>query len=141
MISGDEPVPGAMLGHDAAWHEWRSALSSGRMHHAWLLLGAKGTGKGIFARAAARELVTEPGVHQPQADAHPDIFVLEKLPDSEEDVKRRDQGKPYKTKRNITIAQIREMQRRLTTRPTLGSAGQSLSIRPMTWKRRRRTHC
>ena len=115
------PEDAPLLGHEAAWNEWRSALSSGRMHHAWLLLGPKGIGKGTFARDAARELVAEEGVPQPHADAHPDILVLEKQPDSEEDVKKREQGKPYKTRRNITIAQVREMQQRLTTRPTLGS--------------------
>ena len=116
-MSGDAPL----LGHEAAWNEWRSALSSGRMHHAWLLLGPKGVGKGTFARNAARELVAEEGVPQPHSNSHPDIVVLEKQPDSDEDVKKREQGKPYKTKRNITIAQVREMQQRLTTRPTLGS--------------------
>ncbi|MEZ5737856.1 MAG: AAA family ATPase [Novosphingobium sp.] len=111
---------GGLLGHDAAWREWRAALASERLHHAWLLAGPKGVGKGSFARAAAQELVAEPGVQQPALEAHPDILPLEKLPDSEEDAKRREQGKPFKTKRNITVDQVRAMQQRLTTRPTLG---------------------
>ncbi|MCB2072630.1 MAG: AAA family ATPase [Novosphingobium sp.] len=109
-----------MLGHDEAWREWRGALASERLHHAWLLAGPRGVGKGSFARTAALELVAEPGVPQPAIDSHPDISTLEKLPDSEEEAKKREQGKPFKTKRNISVDQVRAMQQRLTTRPTLG---------------------
>ncbi len=35
--------------------------------------------------------------------------------------RRRRDGKPWQTKRNISVDQIREMQHRLTTRPTLGN--------------------
>jgi DNA polymerase-3 subunit delta' len=110
-----------LSGHDAAWHEWRAALASDRMHHAWILAGAKGLGKGAFARAAARELVAEPGVRQPEGEGHPDIHVLDHLPANDDEEKKRDDGKPFQTKRNITIDQVRRMQQRLTTRPTLGS--------------------
>ena len=110
-----------LAGHEEAWREWRVAMASQRMHHAWLLAGPKGLGKGAFARAAARELVAEPGVPQPDISAHPDIFLLENLPDGEEEAKKKEEGKPYKAKRNINIDQIRQMQQRLTTRPTLGS--------------------
>jgi DNA polymerase-3 subunit delta' len=48
-------------GHSEPWREWRAALASARMHHAWILAGPKGVGKGIFARAAAAELVAVPG--------------------------------------------------------------------------------
>ena len=109
------------IGHDEAWREWRAALGSGRMHHAWILAGTRGLGKGAFARAAARALVAEPGVSQPEVDAHPDIVVLDHLPANDEEEKKREEGKPFQTKRNITIDQVRRMQHRLTTRPTLGS--------------------
>lgn len=108
------------VGHDDAWREWRAALGSQRMHHAWILAGTRGLGKGGFAREAARALVAEAGVPQPDG-AHPDIFVLDHLPANDEEEKKRDEGKPFQTKRNITIDQIRRMQHRLTTRPTLGS--------------------
>ncbi len=36
------------------------------MHHAWLLAGKRGIGKIDFAQAAARELVAEEGVPQPE---------------------------------------------------------------------------
>jgi DNA polymerase-3 subunit delta' len=109
-----------LLGHDEAWREWRAGIGSARMHHAWLLTGPRGLGKGAFARAAAAELVSQPGVEQPAPDAHPDILVLDHLPADEDEAKKRDEGKPFKLKRNITIDQIRRMQARLTTRPTLG---------------------
>lgn len=110
-----------LVGHETAWREWRAALSSARMHHAWILAGPKGVGKGTFARAAAAELVAEAGLPQPEIVAHPDIFVLEPLPANEEEEKKRAEGKPFQTKRNITIEQVRNVQRRLATRPTLGS--------------------
>ena len=61
--------------HTAAWREWRNAMSSARMHHGWILAGKKGLGKFDFALAAARELVAEEGIPQPEGD-HPDISVL-----------------------------------------------------------------
>lgn len=110
----------SFVGHEAAWREWREGLGGDRMHHAWLLAGKKGLGKMAFALAAARELVAEPGVPQHEGQ-HPDILVLSHLPKDDKEEKKRDEGKDYELARNIKISQIREMQRRLTTRPTLGS--------------------
>lgn len=110
-----------LVGHEKAWCEWAAAMASGRMHHAWILTGPRGVGKGAFARAAAAALVEEPGVHQPEAGAHPDIIVLDHLPSNEDEERKREEGKPFQIKRNITIDQIRRMQHRLTTRPTLGN--------------------
>ena len=109
-----------LLGHEAAWQDWRSAMSGERMHHAWLLSGHRGLGKASFAKLAASELVAQPEVPQPDSDAHPDILVLETLPSSSDEEKKRQEGKPYTRKRGIGVDQIRAMQRRLTTRPTLG---------------------
>ena len=109
----------ALIGHERPWREWREALSGRRLPHGWILAGMRGTGKGAFALAAARELVAEPGMPQPAGD-HPDIFRLEREPSPDEE-KKRAQGKPYQLRRNITVDQVRTMQRRLTTRPTLGS--------------------
>lgn len=109
-----------LLGHDDAWREWRDAMAGVRMHHAWLLAGKRGLGKSAFAIAAARELVAEPGAPQPQG-SHPDILVLSHLPKDDKEEKKREAGQDYELARNIKVSQIREMQRRLTTRPTLGS--------------------
>lgn len=110
-----------MIGHDAVWQAWRAALGGHRMHHAWLLSGREGLGKAGFARAAAAELVTEPGVPQPPPEHHPDILWLSPLPATDDEAKKRDEGRPFATKRNISVDQVREMQRRLVTRPTLGA--------------------
>jgi DNA polymerase-3 subunit delta' len=107
------------LGHEDAWRAWHAARQSGRLHHGWLLSGPKGLGKGGFARAAALELIGAGG-NANDPDHHPDIIILENLPDSDTEAKKRDEGKPFKTRRNISVDQIRAMQRRLTTRPTLG---------------------
>jgi DNA polymerase-3 subunit delta' len=109
-----------LLGHDCAWREWREAMGGARMHHGWLLAGKKGLGKSTFALSAARELVAEAGAPQPEG-VHPDIFVLTHLPKDEKEEKKREAGQPYELARSIRIDQIREMQRRLATRPTLGS--------------------
>ncbi len=106
-------------GHEGAWRQWRSANAGERMHHAWLLAGKRGIGKFEFAQAAARELVSSEGTGQ-IAD-HPDIMILTHLPANADEEKKKADGKPWQPKRNIAIDQIREMQHRLTTRPTLGS--------------------
>ncbi|MCH2486797.1 MAG: DNA polymerase III subunit delta' [Erythrobacter sp.] len=105
-----------LFGHEGARAAWKDALEGERMHHAWLLAGKAGLGKMQFALAAARELVGG----EPEAAQHPDIHVLTNLPKDDKEDKKREEGKPYETKRNIAIAQIRTMQQRLNTRPTLG---------------------
>lgn len=108
-----------LIGHDEPWREWRDAMAGPRMHHAWLLAGKRGLGKMQFAHAAARELVAEPDVHQPEGD-HPDIHILSHLPKDDKEERKKADGKPFEVKRNISISQIRAMQQRLNTRPTLG---------------------
>lgn len=111
-------TPTHYIGHDVPLREWRAAMSGGRMHHGWILAGKRGVGKMPFAMAAARELVAQPGVDQPKD--HPDIIVLTNPPANADEEKKKAEGKPYQTKRSIAVEQIREMQSRLTTRPTLG---------------------
>ena len=109
-----------LAGHAEPWREWRAAAASDRMHHAWILTGLQGTGKGTFARAAAAELVATPGVPQPPPHAHPDILIPDHPPENKEEAKKRDDGSDYRRKRSIPIDEIRTLQHRLTTRPTLG---------------------
>ncbi|MBO9725503.1 MAG: DNA polymerase III subunit delta' [Novosphingobium sp.] len=108
------------IGQRAAWNEWLAAIDSERMHHAWLLAGSKGLGKAAFARTAAAQLVRAPGEPRPDPEMHPDIHILEHLPANDDEAKKKAEGKPYQTKRNISVDQIREMIRRLVTKPTLG---------------------
>lgn len=109
-----------LAGHDEPWRHWQAALDGPRLHHGWILAGRRGLGKSGFARQAARQLVAEAGMNAPGGD-HPDVIVLEPLPATPDDEKKRAEGKPFQTKRNITVEQVRAMQQRLNTRPTLGS--------------------
>ncbi len=109
-----------LAGHGEAWRVWRAAMASERMHHAWILSGLPGIGKGAFARAAAAELVAEPGLRQPAPGQHPDIIIPEHPPENKEETKKRDDGQDFRRKRSIPIDEVRALQRRLTTRPTLG---------------------
>lgn len=105
-----------LIGHEEPWCEWRKALRSGRMHHAWLLIGKAGLGKMHFAQAAARELVNASA----EQAHHPDIVVITHPPKDDAEERKRNEGKAYERARSIRIAQIRAMQQRLNTRPTLG---------------------
>ena len=107
------------LNHKAAWNEWRTAMAGQRMHHGWMLAGKSGLGKLDFALAAARELVAEEGVQQP-AD-HPDILTVTFCPKDKKAISAQEAGKPYELSNVIKVEQVREMERRLHTRPTLGS--------------------
>lgn len=106
-----------LICHEQPWAAWRAALAGEKMHHGWLLIGKAGLGKTRFALAAAHELVGG----GPDPEQHPDILYLTYGPKTKEDAKKRDDGKPFELARGIKIDQVREMQRRLTTRPTLGA--------------------
>jgi DNA polymerase-3 subunit delta' len=63
-----------LFGHDAARAEFGEALISGRLHHAWLLVGPEGVGKATLAYHLAREVLAhgeEGGAHAPIAADHP----------------------------------------------------------------------
>ncbi len=106
-----------LIGHEAAWREWRKAMVGERMHHAWLLAGRRGVGKASFALAAARELV---GTGDAATTQHPDIHMVSYAPKDDKEERKRADGKPFELARSIRIAQIRAMQSRLSTRPTMG---------------------
>jgi DNA polymerase III subunit delta' len=105
-----------LIGHEGPWQTWRAALAGERMHHGWLLTGKAGLGKSAFALAAARELVGGGAA----STNHPDIHLVSYGPRTREDEIKRDEGKPYELARGIKIGQVRQIQTRLTTRPTLG---------------------
>lgn len=102
----------AFVGHDAEERALAGALSSGRMHHAWLLAGQKGLGKATlayrFARIAlgARHAGERPLDADPEdvvsrrvaALSHPDLFVL-----------RRGLNERGKPRREITVDDAREL--------------------------------
>ncbi|HET8611708.1 MAG TPA: DNA polymerase III subunit delta', partial [Sphingomonas sp.] len=104
---------------------FREAFASGRMHHAWLLAGPQGVGKGSFARAATLRLLADaagPAAEAPglevdpehriarlwQAGSHPDVMILERLwRDKTKDVAR-----------NISVDQVRGLSRLFATAPS-----------------------
>lgn len=102
----------SFVGHDAEEAALAVALTSGRMHHAWLLAGSKGLGKATlayrFARAAlgAKHLGPRPLDADPDdvvarriaALSHPDLFVLRRG--------LNDRGKP---RREITVDDARDL--------------------------------
>lgn len=111
-----------LLGHDDAIAAFMEAAHGHRLHHAWLLTGPKGIGKGTFALHAARTLLAEaagppvdlPGLGVPadhpiaaliDAGSHPDLMRLERLTDE----------KSGSTARSISIDQIRSLQRLFAT--------------------------
>jgi DNA polymerase-3 subunit delta' len=103
-----------IVGQDRAVAQFRAAWDSGAMHHAWLLAGPRGVGKGSFARAAAGRVLADaagprsdlPGLEVEDdnktarmiaAGSHPDLRLLERL----ENVKTGNLA------RNISVDQVR----------------------------------
>lgn len=50
-----------LFGHDAALREFADALASGRMHHAWLIVGPEGVGKATLAYHFVRMVLAKCG--------------------------------------------------------------------------------
>ncbi len=117
-----------MLGHDAQVTAFLKALSSGRPHHAWLLTGPRGIGKGQFARKAAARMLAHAAGESDGADtldiavegqtakliaaeSHPDFRIVERL------VSDRTSG----LARSITVDQIRSLRALFATTPSLAS--------------------
>lgn len=116
-----------MIGHEDAEKAFLEAWQAGRLHHAWLLAGPQGMGKGSFATRTARFLVTHGrgGEGQPvtlddpgdaaagklvEAGNHPEIIHLSRQP----------KEKSKELARNITIDQVRGIIRRLHLSLSLG---------------------
>ncbi|HTU11082.1 MAG TPA: DNA polymerase III subunit delta' [Allosphingosinicella sp.] len=114
-----------LYGHEAAIAGFRSALDSGKMHHAWLLAGPEGVGKALFADKAALRMLADgtgpvgaPGLDVPDehpaaklvaAGSHPDLMRLERL--------TRDGG--TELARSISVDQVRGLQRLFATTSSL----------------------
>lgn len=117
----------AMIGHHEAEAAFLESWQVGRLHHAWLLAGPQGMGKGAFAGRVARFLVSHglsgdgqavtlddpgDGAAERLVDAgnHPEILHLT----------RQVKDKSKDLARNITIDQVRTMIRRLHLSLSLG---------------------
>ncbi|MGH6783712.1 MAG: DNA polymerase III subunit delta', partial [Sphingomicrobium sp.] len=85
-----------IVGQDRAIEQFAGAWASRRLHHAWLLAGARGVGKASFAKMAAMRVLADaagpaselPGIDTPAdhpvakllaAGSHPDFRLLERM--------------------------------------------------------------
>ncbi|WIW89702.1 AAA family ATPase [Sphingobium sp. V4] len=116
----------SLLGHDAQADMLIAAARGGRMHHGWIFAGPRGVGKGSFARALALRLLADAagpliggeGLSVPEnhpirrlieATAHPDYAELAPL------------EKETGTARNISVDQVRGLQRLIQSAPSLSN--------------------
>ncbi|MBK5265652.1 MAG: AAA family ATPase [Alphaproteobacteria bacterium] len=117
-----------LIGQEAQMQAFLTANAGARMHHGWILAGAKGLGKAGFARAAATHLLAAAagpppggeGFFVPQghpvrslveAGTHPDFMSLTRL-------ERETTGD---LARNISVDQIRSLQRLFSNAPSLSN--------------------
>jgi DNA polymerase-3 subunit delta' len=117
-------------GHEAQIQALRAAMDGERLHHAWLLAGPRGVGKGSFAQAAALRLLAAASGHPPNpsdernslevsadhptarlmsAGSHPDFRHLQRLPNDKGNLAR-----------NITVDQVRGLRALFTTGTSMG---------------------
>jgi DNA polymerase-3 subunit delta' len=117
-----------ILGQDRAVEQFQRAWSGRKLHHAWLISGAKGVGKASFACEAATRVLSEaagPPIAEPSlftpadhpiakliaAGSHPDLRVLERL----------EKEKGDGLARNISVKQVRELGEFLGFTPALSA--------------------
>ncbi|MDB5696378.1 MAG: polymerase [Sphingomonas bacterium] len=116
----------SIIGNTAAQDAFAAALAGDTLHHAWLLAGPKGVGKGSFARQAAARLVGG-GAQRDDliaARAHPDYRLVER---EQWETGKKDVLTPYDERkegeapaRSIRVVQIRWLRQALTVRPSMG---------------------
>jgi DNA polymerase-3 subunit delta' len=115
-----------LFGHDSAVAAFRDSLEAGRLHHAWLISGPEGIGKGLFAQKAALRVlasgqgrVEAAGLDVPDdhplarlaaAGSHPDLMRLERLPR---------EGGSGDLARSIGVDQVRGLSRLFSTTASL----------------------
>ena len=114
----------SLVGNEAAQAAFAAALAGGSLHHAWLIAGPEGVGKGTFARAAGAALVGGGAQRDAliAAGAHPDFRLIEREVWAKPDVlmphdERKDSDLPA---RSIRVVQIRWLRAALATRPSMG---------------------
>lgn len=118
----------ALVGQEAQIQAFLAASAGTRMHHGWILAGPRGLGKARFARAAATRLLARAAGPPPggeglfvperhpirsliEAGTHPDFMHLTRL-------ERETTGG---LARNISVDQIRSLQRLFSNAPSLSS--------------------
>ena len=115
-----------IVGQERAVEQLAKAWASRRLHHAWLLAGPRGVGKATFAKAAAMRVLADgagpavdlPGIDTPAdhpiarllaAGSHPDFRLLERM----------ESPTTGKLQRNISVAQVRELNSLFSVTPSL----------------------
>ena len=125
-----------IIGHDAPISAFLSAMRGGRLHHGWLLIGAKGIGKATTARALATRLLCSdtmtdgldvspdhPMAKLVAAHTHPDLKILDRLP---KDQKIREEGRgawpeDMERARSIPVDQVRALNASFALAPAMSS--------------------
>jgi DNA polymerase-3 subunit delta' len=113
-------------GQDRAVEQFTSAWATRKLHHAWLLAGAKGVGKASFAHAAARRVLADaagpasnlPGIAT--ADDHPIVKLVEagSHPDMRQ-LQRLENERTGNLARNINVGQVRSLSELLDLSPAM----------------------
>lgn len=113
-----------LVGNNGAQEAFVAAMAGDALHHAWLLVGPQGVGKGSFARWAGAQLVGG-GAHRDEliaARAHPDYRLVEREVWDKPDVLMPYDQRPdgVVPARSIRVVQIRWLRAALNTRPSMG---------------------
>ncbi|SDZ31915.1 DNA polymerase-3 subunit delta' [Jannaschia faecimaris] len=113
---GDAPHPRMteqLFGQKAAEAAFLQAWNTGRLHHGWLLTGARGIGKATLAWRIARFLLTDPPVQAQTLDptpGHPSLPRIRALSDPGVMLLRRPwDEKAKKLKTQITVDEVRRL--------------------------------
>ncbi|WP_425229677.1 DNA polymerase III subunit delta' [Sphingomonas sp.] len=116
----------SIVGNTAAQTQFAAALAGGALHHAWLIAGPPGVGKGSFVRAAAATLIGG-GAQRDSLIAsrgHPDYVLIEREPWTTGSTPRvvpldeRKGDEPIA--RSIRMAQVQALAPKLAMRPSFG---------------------
>ncbi|WP_109356959.1 AAA family ATPase [Sphingorhabdus sp. EL138] len=133
----------SFIGHDKAQRIFRQSFDKGTLHHAWILAGPKGLGKAGFAKQAAQFLL-DSDIQRPSdgggfdlddesqgakllaARSHPDFRLVQRGGKTDkEEKKAREEGvdslEEHELKRNISIAQIRDLQSLFATQASIST--------------------
>lgn len=128
-----------LLGLDEQFDTIRAGISSGRLHHAWLLHGPQGVGKASFAKMVGARLLAEASAESPSdtgfdlppdsptmrliaAHSHPDFTLVQREPWDRDRLIAHDKRKPDDAvARNIRIAQIRWLIPTLSMAPSVAT--------------------
>ena len=114
------------VGNEAAQAAFAAAIAGGALHHAWLIAGPEGVGKGTFARAAGAALVGG-GAQRDlliAAGSHPDYVLIERevwTTGSSQRIMPHDERKGDEPlARSIRMEQIQALTPKLSMRPSMG---------------------